>query len=106
MDRLLDRVDPPDAVFCFSDPLALGALRALLARGIRVPDDVAIIGFDDIEDGAFSTPTLSTVTPDRQFIARVALDRIEQKLDGTQQPEPKLTIAPHHLTIRESSTSA
>ncbi|MDQ1570611.1 MAG: hypothetical protein QOF79_1285 [Actinomycetota bacterium] len=106
MDRLLDRADPPDAVFCFSDPLALGAMRALLARGVRVPDDVAIIGFDDIEDGAFSTPTLSTVTPDRRFIARVALDRVEQKLGGAQTPGPTVTIAPHHLTIRESSSPA
>ena len=105
MERLLERADPPDAVFCFSDPLALGAMRTLLARGIRVPEDVAVFGFDDIEDGAFSTPTLSTVTPDRQFIARTALDRVEAKL-GAAQPSPAaLTIAPHHLTIRESSGS-
>jgi DNA-binding LacI/PurR family transcriptional regulator len=105
MARILDRPDPPDAVFCFSDPLALGALRTLLTRGVRVPEEIAIVGFDDIEDGAFSTPTLSTISPDKQFIARTALDRIERKLSGAAPLSGELTIAPHRLTIRESTGS-
>ena len=100
--RLLERVDPPDAIFAFSDPLALGALRALNQRGVRVPDDIAIVGFDDIEDGRFSTPSLTTVSPDRRAIARAALDRIEAKLAGSTEPA-QLTIAPHSLEIRESA---
>src|SRR5207244_12662080 len=47
MEQLLDLPRPPDAVFCFNDLLALGALRTVLRRGLRVPDDVAIVGFDD-----------------------------------------------------------
>src|SRR5215218_4162203 len=61
MGRLLELAEPPDAVLCFADLLALGALRTLLAAGYRVPDDVALVGFDDIEDSRFSTPTLTTV---------------------------------------------
>ena len=64
MARLLDLPEPPDAVFAFNDLLALGAIRTLLTRGLRVPQDVAVIGFDDIEDGRFSTPTLTTIAPD------------------------------------------
>ncbi|MGC4855794.1 substrate-binding domain-containing protein, partial [Micromonospora sp. DT4] len=60
----------PDAVFCFNDTLALSALRALHGAGLRAPEDVAVVGFDDIEDGRFSVPTLSTVAPDKEQIAR------------------------------------
>jgi DNA-binding LacI/PurR family transcriptional regulator len=69
MSILLDLPDPPDAVFCFADPLALGALRVLHERGIQIPEHVAVIGFDDIEDGHFSTPSLSSLSPDKKFIA-------------------------------------
>ena len=103
--RLLDRDVPPDALFCFSDPLALGAIRALRQRGVRIPDDVAVVGFDDIEDGRFSTPSLTTVSPDRRFIARTALERVEAKLAKTADDSNKPTIAPHRLEIRESSAA-
>lgn len=103
MRALLDLAEPPDAVFCFTDPLALGALRTLALQGVRVPDEVAVVGFDDVEDGRFSTPSLSTVSPDKRHIAATALDRIEAKLAGGP-PEPNtLSIAPHRLVIRESS---
>ena len=72
----------PDAVFCFNDTLALGALRALHEAGLRVPEDVAVAGFDDIEDGRFATPTLSTVAPDKEQIARLAIQLLADRLDG------------------------
>jgi DNA-binding LacI/PurR family transcriptional regulator len=103
MARLLDRPDPPDAVFCFSDPLALGALRTLLTRGVRVPADVAVVGFDDIEDGLFATPSLSTVSPDKRFLATAAMDRIIARLGDAAGVAATLTIAPHQLIVRESS---
>ncbi|MEE3918666.1 substrate-binding domain-containing protein [Micromonospora sp. BRA006-A] len=65
MRHLLTTGVRPDAVFCFNDTLALGALRALHEMGLRVPEDVAVAGFDDIEDGRFSIPTLTTVAPTR-----------------------------------------
>ncbi len=105
MERLLDRADPPDAVFCFSDPLALGALRTLHRRGIRVPDDIAVVGFDDVEDGAYSTPSLTSISPDKAFIASAALDRVAAKLDGEDSGQGILTIAPHRLVVRESSVA-
>jgi len=106
MEALLDLADPPDAVFCFTDPLALGALRTLALRGVRVPAQVAVVGFDDVEDGRFSTPSLSTVSPDKRHIAAVALDRIEAKLAGRATGSNCLGIAPHRLMIRESSRPA
>jgi DNA-binding LacI/PurR family transcriptional regulator len=103
MARLLDRSDPPDAVFCFSDPLALGALRTLLSRGVRVPAEVALVGFDDVEDGNYSTPSLTSISPDKRFIAAAALDRIASKLEDAPAESGTLTIAPHRLRRGESS---
>ena len=83
MARLLDGPEMPDAVFAFSDLLALGALRACHDRGIRVPEDIAIVGFDDIEDGRYSVP--STISPDKEQIARLALDLLVTRLARDQE---------------------
>src|SRR5690606_711269 len=63
MDTLLARVDtPPDAVFCHTDWIALGVIRSLHLHGLRVPDDVAVVGFDDIPYSTASTPTLTSIS--------------------------------------------
>ncbi|PZF89481.1 LacI family DNA-binding transcriptional regulator, partial [Micromonospora deserti] len=79
----------PDAVFCFNDTLALGALRALHEAGLRVPEDVAVAGFDDIEDGRFSVPTLSTIAPDKERIARLSVELLANRLDGDRTAPPR-----------------
>ena len=83
-----------DAVFAFNDLLALGAMHTLVAHGIRVPEDVAILGFDDIEEGRFATPALSTISPDKDAIARAALDLLLDP-DGQSDSEntPASTVA-------------
>lgn len=93
----------PDAVFCFNDTLALGALRALHEAGLRVPEDVAVAGFDDIEDGRFSIPTLSTIAPDKERIARLAVELLANRLDSDPTAPPRELPAPYHLTPREST---
>lgn len=101
MAQLLDHPDgPPDAVFCFNDLVAIGAMRVLLSRGLRVPQDVAVVGFDDIEAGRYTTPTLTTVAPDKAVIARVAVERLLGRLHGETAPT---TWAPHRLVVREST---
>jgi DNA-binding LacI/PurR family transcriptional regulator len=114
MARLLEAPHPPDAVFCFNDLLALGAVRTLLERGLDVPGDVAVIGFDDIEDGRFSTPTLSTVSPDTGRIAQLAVDLLAERLgepvpnqpaagDGGGGVPPREVRVGHRLVAREST---
>ncbi|GAA0817142.1 LacI family DNA-binding transcriptional regulator [Spirilliplanes yamanashiensis] len=105
MAALLDRADPPDAVFCFNDLLALGAIRTLLDRGVAVPDEVAVMGFDDIEDGRFSSPTLSTVSPDTARIARLAVDLLAERLgeDPAEAAAPRELKVKHTLMLREST---
>lgn len=78
-----------DAVFAFNDLLALGALHVLVTSGIRVPDDVAVIGFDDIEEARYSTPALSSVSPDTTALVRTALDLLAPDPAGSDSaPAP------------------
>jgi DNA-binding LacI/PurR family transcriptional regulator len=95
----------PDAVFCFNDTLALGAMRALHEHGLRVPDDVAVAGFDDIEDGRFSVPTLTTVAPDKEEIAKLAVDLLARRLTGDGDGPAQQLTAAWRLEIRESSAA-
>ncbi|MBO4205463.1 LacI family DNA-binding transcriptional regulator [Micromonospora echinofusca] len=93
----------PDAVFCFNDTLALGALRALYEHGLRVPEDVAVAGFDDIEDGRFAVPTLTTVAPDKERIARLAVEALAGRLGGERDAPTRELVAPYRLALREST---
>lgn len=93
----------PDAVFCFNDTLALGALRALHEEGLRVPVDVAVAGFDDIEDGRFSIPTLSTIAPDKERIGRLAVELLVGRIEGDRSAPPRELAAPYRLEPREST---
>lgn len=102
MAQLLDVGAAPDAVFCFTDTLALGALRTLAERGIAIPDDVAVIGLDDIEDGRYSVPTLSTMSPDKAQIADRAVQLLRDRLDGRSDP-PRDVRADVTLVAREST---
>jgi DNA-binding LacI/PurR family transcriptional regulator len=97
----------PDALFCCNDLLAIGALRALAEAGLRVPDDVAVIGVDDIEEGRFTTPSLSTISPDKQAIARSSIDllalRLGERLAGGERTEHQDVHTSFELVARESS---
>lgn len=103
MARLLALPEPPDAVFCFNDLLALGALRTLHEHGVRVPEQVAVIGWDDIEDGRFSAPTLSTVKPDKDQIATTAVEMLALRLGDGRESEPHEVVASYSVVVRESS---
>lgn len=99
--------NPPDAIFCFNDLLALGALRALCQAGVHVPREMAIVGFDDIEEGRYSTPSLTTIAPDKPQIAHAAVDLLARRLDPDgQAPGPPVWVrARYQLIPRESSAT-
>jgi DNA-binding LacI/PurR family transcriptional regulator len=86
MTRLLAEEGPPDAVFCATDAIALGALSALWTAGIRVPDDVSVAGFDDVIEGAFAAPPLTTVRWDKRGYAAAAVDRLIARIGGVDEP--------------------
>lgn len=98
----------PDAVFCLNDTLALGALRAFLRAGVRVPEDVALIGFDNLEETRYSFPSLSTVAPGRREIARASVDLLQRRMAGAgeQAAAPQERFAGFRLVVRESTAGA
>ncbi len=104
MADLLARPDPPDAVFCFNDLLAAGALRAAAERGVRVPADVAVVGFDDNDESSYSSPSLTTVAPDKAAIADAAVDLLRRRVDRPEEP-PEHVRTPFTLEIRESTVT-
>ena len=93
----------PDALFCFNDLLALGAVRALCDAGVRVPQDIAVVGFDDIEECRFSVPRLTSVGPDKHRLAAVAVDQLAALLGDPPTAAGGMVQVPHLLTVRDSS---
>lgn len=102
LEELLATGQKFDAVLALNDTLALGAVRALTARGIRIPDDVAVAGFDNIDEASYSSPTLTTVDPNRVHIARTAVDLLVQRMAGDDSEHHEI-VAPYQLHIREST---
>jgi DNA-binding LacI/PurR family transcriptional regulator len=101
---LLGLSTPPDAIFAFNDLLAIGALQVLRRAGVRVPDDIAVIGFDNIGEGKFCAPTLSTVSPDHRTMALRSVERLIGRVRGTLNDGPIEAVVPHRLVQRESTT--
>lgn len=95
MTRILaDRRDF-DAVFCLTDPIAIGALKALSDAGVRVPGEVALIGFDGVEDGCYTQPGLSTVAIDVHEVAASCLDLLLTRIEA----EPGEVLPPRSRTV-------
>jgi DNA-binding LacI/PurR family transcriptional regulator len=94
-----------DAVFAMNDDLALGALRALQERGLRVPHDVALVGFDDVADGRFAYPSLTTVEPGRHEVARLAVRYLRERIADRRAGElaPRVVAPDFRLVVREST---
>ena len=104
MRLLLDLPEPPTAVVAVSDKAAVGAYRAVLERGLSIPGDVSIVGFDDIEVGRALNPPLTTVHVPGEEMGRVAFERLRHLIDGNESPRSrqiKWTI-PATLVLRGS----
>ena len=104
MRELLGRGAAFDAVFAFNDTLALGAMRILEEAGYRIPEDVAVLGFDDLDDSQYSLPSLSSVDPGRTEIAELAVSMLLERIEGRAPDEaPRLVEAPFAIIDREST---
>ena len=101
MHQLLGRRKRPDAVVCFNDSAALVAMRQCLNEGLRIPEDIAVVGFDDIGGASVAHPPLSTVRVDKESLGvkGVAL------LLGTSADEPQELTLPVELVVRDSTSS-
>jgi len=90
-----------DAVFAASDVMATGAMRAIFERGLRVPDDIAIVGFDDTPFAATMTPRLTTINQPIRELGVMAAQVLIDLLSGTLKPPYKLTL-PAQLVVRDT----
>jgi len=102
MQTVLDRGAPIDAVFGLNDMLALGAMRTLQDNGFVVPRDVAVAGFDNLEESRYSLPTLTTVDPGVAEIAERSLMILENRLAGNTDPVGQVQSA-FSLAVRGST---
>jgi DNA-binding LacI/PurR family transcriptional regulator len=93
------------AVLCANDPMALGLIRALAERGRQVPQDVSVVGFDDIPEAAYFLPPLTTVRQDFGTLGRRALLLLMDRIAGEHQVDSVLPIAPE-LVVRASAAPA
>ena len=100
--RLLDAAEPPTAIFAFNDNNAIGALRVARERGIRVPEDLSIVGFDDSEMSAIVTPALTTVRQPLAEMGRMAVSLLVRLLDG-QRLEALHIELKTRLIVRQST---
>jgi DNA-binding LacI/PurR family transcriptional regulator len=91
-----------DAVVCINDALAVGVLRALRSHGVRVPDDVAVTGFDDTDEGEFTTPSLSSVSPQQGEMVAAAVRMLIERIEGYDGPGREVHTGAH-LVLRDSS---
>jgi len=98
----LDTHPLPDAVFAFTDSIAFGVLHVLAARGVRVPEQVSVIGFDDVDGAAYAIPALSTVSFDRRAFATAALDLLTRRIEDREAP-PETVVIPHRIVSRAST---
>lgn len=103
LSEYLDSHPLPDALFCFTDSMAMGALSVLWKRGIRVPDDVAVAGFDDIANARFSVPSLTTVSFDKRQMASEALRLLTERMADREGPQR--VVAVDYEIVERGSTA-
>lgn len=100
--RLLDRTPRPTAVLVINDLLAIGVLRAITDRGLRVPDDLSVVGFDDIEMSAYLNPSLTTVRVNTEEVGRRGVRLVFDRMDDPERP-PQHVRVPAELVVRAST---
>jgi DNA-binding LacI/PurR family transcriptional regulator len=98
---LLDETAPPDAIFCANDIMAIGAIDGLHARGVRVPDDVSVIGFDDIPMAAWGAYNLTTISQEVDQMIQQTISLMLERIESPHEP-CRMVQVPGQLVIRSS----
>ena len=99
---LLALPDPPTAIFAFNDNIAIGAIQAARARGLRVPDDLSVVGFDDVEHATIVTPALTTVRQPLAEMGRTAVSLLSRLMEGQSFETLHVELATR-LVVRDST---
>lgn len=102
--KLMGLANPPDAIVCASDRIAIGAIQWLHQHNFRVPEQVAITGFDNITNSVFTTPSLTTVHVHKQLMGRLVAERAVARIEDEDEV-PLHICTPTHLVVRQSCGS-
>jgi LacI family transcriptional regulator len=100
--KLLDLPDPPTAIFAFNDNVAVGLMRTARERGLRVPEDLSVVGFDDSELAEIVAPTLTTVRQPLAEMGRMAVSLLLRLLENQRVDALRIQLATK-LVVREST---
>jgi LacI family transcriptional regulator len=103
VDKLLDTSIKPTAVFCANDLLALGVMRGLHQRGISIPGDFALVGYDDVEFASMLSTPLTSVRQPKYQLGRTAAELLLDEAINPSRHEHKQVIYQPELIVRESS---
>jgi LacI family transcriptional regulator len=103
MQHLLERRGRVDAVFAVNDPTAIGAMKAIWQAGLRVPDDIAVVGAGDVAYSDLIRVPLTTVRWSKRDLGRRAAELILDEIDGDDEVRPQRVIIPPEIVVRESS---
>jgi len=106
MKGLLEQTHDFTAVFCFNDIAAIGAIRALKDAGLRVPEDVSVVGFDDIQSAAYNTPSLTTVRQPLFEMGQRGAQILLERIANREASYPAEVVMAPELVIRESTGPA
>jgi len=99
--------DPPTAIVCMNDEMAIGAIQALRTKNIRVPHDVSVTGFDDIDYAKHCDPPLTTIAQPRDTMAQIAVDYLLRRIEGDEcDPPEKHFVLPYDFVLRKSIAEA
>ena len=99
--RLLNLCDPPTAIFASNDQSATGAIKAVLEAGLHVPDDISVVGFDNVPEVAYAHPRLTTVDQSIEKMGYIATEMLISLIDG-ESLESNVYKVPTHLIVRDS----
>jgi len=102
IELFLSQGHPFSAVFCSNDEMAIGAMRALISRGLRVPEDVSVVGFDDIRFSRYTSPSLTTVAQPKNALGREAMTMLIELLNDPEVP-PRKRVLSAELVVRGST---
>lgn len=100
--ELLERAPDVDGIVCGNDELAIGVLAGLRDAGRRVPEEVAVVGYDDTPEAAYSSPPLTSIAPDKAALAVTVMELLTQRIEGEAGPS-RVVDAPFRLIARDSS---
>jgi LacI family transcriptional regulator len=106
MRQLLERSPRPDAVFCYNDPIAIGAMNVILDAGLRIPEDIALVGCGNLNYNEWLRVPLTSIDQRSHLIGQRAGEILLAMIEGREWPPPAKVILEPTLVVRASTTGA